>query len=288
VVAVKRALVLGGGGVIGVAWESGVVAGLFEAGVDLREADVVVGTSAGAIVGAQIASGFLPHVPRARLRPAPADKPVVDRATLDLQVLGSVFKVWGTMTSADPAKAAEIGKLTASLPRDAQQGWAERIVYGIDIEDWPERPFLVSTVDTGSGERRVFDRSSGADVNAVVTASSAVPGMFPPVEIEGRLYMDGQMHSSTNADVLLPFAPEQVWIAMPTNRVTSPGIGAHAENMLELELTALRAAGCRVSVRMPRPEDAEKLGSNLMDPRRMAEAFTVGLATGREWADELK
>lgn len=284
---IKRALVLGGGGVVGVSWEAGVAAGLLEHGIDLRESDVIVGTSAGAIVGAQVASGFLPHLPRERPMPAPANRAPVDRSKLDLQLLGRVFRLWGTMEHADREIAAQIGQLTASQPRDAQAGWAEQIVYGVGITDWPARTLLINVVDTTTGERRVIDRTSGVDVNAAITASSAVPGMFPPVDIDGRLYMDGQVHSSTNADVLLPLAPEQVWIAMPTNRVTGQTIGPHAEKMLELELAALRAAGSTVFVRMPKPEDASRLGTNLMDPRRSAEAFQVGLAAGREWAAEL-
>jgi NTE family protein len=285
--AVKRALVLGGGGVIGVAWEMGIAAGMADAGIDLRESDVFVGTSAGAIVGAQLAAGFLPHLPRPRSVPPPPPGGAVDRSSLDFTILGSVFKLWGTMTHADREVAAQIGKLTATLPRNAQLGWADRVIYGMGLEGWPERPLLVSAVDTETGERRVFDRSSGADIDAVVIASSAVPGMFPPVEIEGRLYMDGQVHSSTNADVLLAFKPEQVLIAMPTNRVTGSGIGPHAENMLERELSALREAGCAISLRMPQPEDREKLGSNLMDPKHATDAFTLGVTTGKAWAKEL-
>ena len=283
----RRALVLGGGGVVGVAWESGVAAGMFERGIDLREVDVVVGTSAGAIVGAQLASGFLPHVPRERTVPPPPDGPAVDRSSLDLTLLGSVFRLWATMERTSPEQAAAIGKLTASMPREAQKGWHLRIAYGVGIEHWPQRPLLVNVVDTESGQRRTLDRESGVDVNAAIAASSAVPGMFPPVELEGRLYMDGQVHSSTNADVLLPFAPEQVLIAMPTNKVTGQGIGPHSENMLELEISALRAAGCKVSVRMPRPEDSERLGKNLMDGKRASEAFAVGVEAGRAWAEEL-
>jgi NTE family protein len=284
----KRALVLGGGGVVGVAWEMGITAGLFERGVDLREADVVVGTSAGAIVGAQIAAGFLPHVPRERRQPAPSSAPAVDRSALDLQLLGSIFRLWGTMERSNPEQAAAIGKLAATMPRDAQKGWDTRIVHSIDIDAWPERPFLVNVTDTETGARRTIDRDAGIDVSLAVCASSAVPGMFPPVELAGRLYMDGQVHSSTNADVLLPLAPEQVWIAMPTNKVTGQGIGPHAETMLELEIAALRAAGCRVSMRMPQPQDSERLGKNLMDGRRAGDAFMVGLEAGRAWAEELR
>jgi len=285
----KRALVLGGGGIVGVAWESGIAAGLFERGVDLREVDVVVGTSAGAIVGAQLAAGFLPHVPRERTMPPPAaDRPAVDRASLDLTLLGSIFRIWGAMERSNTEQISAIGKLAASMPRDAQKDWGAHIAYGIGIDQWPERPLLVNVVDTASGVRRTIDRDAGFDVQSVVAASSAVPGMFPPVELAGGLYMDGQVHSSTNADVLLPFAPAQVWIAMPTNKVTGQGIGPHAENMLELEVAALRAAGSAVSVRMPRAEDAERLGKNLMDGRRAGAAFAVGVEAGRAWAEELR
>ena len=284
----RTALVLGGGGVVGVAWESGIAAGMLERGIDLREVDVVVGTSAGAIVGAQIASGFLPHVPRMRSIPPPPEGPAVDRKSLDLTLLGGVFQLWGAMQRANPEQAAAIGKLAASLPRDAQKGWDQRVAYGVGIEGWPERMLLVNVVDTQSGERRTLDRSCGLEVNSVISASSAVPGMFPPVELDGRLYMDGQVHSSTNADVLVPLAPEQVWIAMPTNKVTGQGIGPHAENMLEQEIAALRAVGCKVSVRMPQPQDSERLGKNLMDGRRAGDAFALGLETGRAWAEELR
>jgi NTE family protein len=278
---------LGGGGVVGVAWETGVCAGLIEAGVDPREVDVVVGTSAGAIVGAQIASGFLPHLPRERTVPPPPNGPAVDRQSLDLMLLGTIFRLWGTMEHTRPEIAAQIGKLTASMPRDAQKGWNQRIAYGMGITQWPQLPLLVNVVDTTTGERRTIDKNDGIDVQAAVAASSAVPGMFPPVELAGGLYMDGQVHSSTNADVLLPYAPEQVWIVMPTNRVTGQGIGPHAENMLETEVAALRAAGSKVFVRMPQAADSERLGKNLMDGKRAADAFTVGRDAGRVWAQEL-
>jgi hypothetical protein len=99
--------------------------------------------------------------------------------------------------------------------------------------------------------------------------------------------MDGQVHSSTNADVLIGDRPAQVVIAMPTNKVTGAGIGPHAERMLALEIAELRAAGCNVHVKMPAPEDAPRIGPNLMDPRRARDAYMVGLEAGRAFAREL-
>lgn len=286
----KRALVLGGGGVIGVAWESGLLNGLLEGGFDPREVDVIVGTSAGAITGAPLAAGVVPPAPgseQAKRREGSTVLPI-DRTAMDPKALGAIFGRWAAMTHTTLEDTAAIGKIACTLHRGMEAQMVAHIAGLLGLSAWPERRLLVNAVDTESGERRVFDRSSDVELDRAVAASSAVPGIFPSVTIHERLYMDGQVHSSTNADALLPNAPELVLVAMPTNGVTSPGIGGHAERMLELELSALRAAGSRVSVRTPRPEDGARLGTNLMDAARAPEAFAVGLETGRVWADELR
>lgn len=285
----KRALVLGGGGIIGVAWESGLLNGLQEAGFDPRTVDVIVGTSAGAITGAVVAAGGLPPEPgsaEARKREGDGMLPM-DRSKLDPQALGAIFTRWMKMTRTTPEEAAEIGKLARTLQRGMEEQMVAHIARLIGLSAWPELRLLVNTVDTETGVRRVIDSGSGVQLAHAVAASSAVPGIFPSVTIQGRLYMDGQVHSSTNADALLPGAPEQVLIAMPTNSVTSPGIGGHAERMLEAELQALQGAGVNVSVRQPLAEQGARLGTNLMDPAKAPEAYKVGLETGRAWADEL-
>ena len=285
----KRALVLGGGGMIGVAWETGLLNGLHEAGFDPREMDVIVGTSAGAITGAPLAAGILPPAPGsedAARREAVAKLPM-DPTKMDPKALGAIFGRWTKMTRTTPEEAAEIGKLAATLYRELEPQLVAHITGAVSLPGWPERKLLVNAVDTQTGERRVFDRNSGVELGRAVAASSAVPGLFPSVTIDGRLYMDGQVHSSTNADVLLPYEPQLVLVAMPTNSVSSPGIGGHAERMLEAELSALHAAGVKTSVRMPLPEHGARLGTNLMDSKRAGAAFAVGLEVGRQWATEL-
>lgn len=283
-----RALVLGGGGVIGVAWETGVVLGLEEAGFDPRGVDAVVGTSAGAIVGAQIAAGRLPQgAPNPNAPRNATSDPPIDPTKLDPQALSKIFVQWAAMQHTTPAEAAAIGAIARGLLRAGESKWVSSIAQSVGVDDWPERPLWIAAVDTESGERRAFTRNDGAELARAIAASSAVPGLFPSVEIQGRLYMDGQVHSSTNADVLLGHPPDQVLIAMPTNGHTARGIGRHADRMLEREIEQLRQAGVEVQLKTPSAEQAKTLGGNLMDPTHIPEAYQFGLETGRAWAAEI-
>src|SRR6478752_1454482 len=159
----RTALVLGGGGITGIAWELGLLAGLAEAGVDLSSADLVVGTSAGSVVGAQLTSG---------------DHPAFRRR------IGAL------------ALAAEKAGRTPS-----EQERLDVIGARLISPEWPERPFAVTAVDAETGEFRTFDRSSGVPLVSAVAASCAVPGVYPPVSIGGRRYIDGGMRSAANADL---------------------------------------------------------------------------------------
>jgi|GEM_PF-3404584 len=286
----RRALVLGGGGLIGVAWESGLCAGLFEHEVDLRECDAFVGTSAGAINCSRLASGHWP--------PAPNDPPLpaarganLDPSQLDAQALGAIFRIWSKQEGFSPAAAREMGALARGLYREREASWIEGIAAIAGANAWPDKPFFVCSVDADSGERAIFDASGGVALGHAIAASAAVPGLFPCVLIGGRLCMDGQIHSSTNADLLLthPHAqkPDEVVIAMPTNRHTAPAIGAQAERAVETEVAALEAAGCRVHWITPSAEQVVRIGANLMDSAKTGEAYAVGLETGRAWAERL-
>lgn len=296
----KRALVLGGGGVIGVAWESGLVTGLRDAGVELSACDAIVGTSAGALVGAQVARGRVPEHPdtRAKAKASSANtlaggavgngghrgSKAAAMAKMDVQAVGQIFALWGAMKESTAEQAAAIGKVVRGLDRSAEADFIAYINGGAQFDDWPTMRLWVVAVDTETGERRVFDREGAAPFSRVMAATAAVPGLFPAVEIEGRLYMDGQVHSSTNADVLVPHRPAQVMIAMPTNAATGRGIGAHAERMLEFEIDRLHEAGCEVLVKTPSAADTQRMGNNLMDAARAGEAYAVGLEAGRAWA----
>ncbi len=275
-----RAVVLGGGGVVGVAWESGLVAGLLEGGVDLRDAEGFVGTSAGSIVGARLASGQDLREPAPPVRPAmPAEGP-------DLVTLGEVFAKWSAAETMTAALMREIGRLALEARTAPETVWVQSIARSTGLDDWPARPYRCVGVDCERGEMRVFDAASGAPFARAAAASCAVPGMFPPVTIDGRRYMDGGVRSGTSADVLLEDAPRLVLALAPICEGTA-SFGALAERQLDAELAALAAleqAGA-VSVKVV-PEAREKVafGDNLMDPQAAEAAREAGCARGRELA----
>jgi NTE family protein len=197
-----RGLVLGGGGVAGIAWETGLISGLIAAGVDLGAADAVVGTSAGSVVAINLRAGAID---------AAYDKHFIDVAGMaeptgsrdlarTIEVIGE-----GVMSTAGEIPTRQtIGEfaLEGYDPEVDDAASVERIAQLLPIRDWPEADLRITAVDAGTGRFTVFDRESGADLVRASAASCAVPGVFPPVTIDGRPYMDGGMRSSTNADVV--------------------------------------------------------------------------------------
>ena len=182
-----RALVLGAGGLTGVAWELGLLAGLAERGVDLAQADLVVGTSAGSLVGAQVTSGVsLRDLYVAQLAPP------TGVAAPQLGAGNLLRWAWAVAGSRDPVQVrARIGKLALAANTEPEAQRRKLIEARVPVPEWPPRRLLITAVDAGSGEFTVFDAASGAGLVDAVCASCAVPGVFPPVTINGRRWMDG-------------------------------------------------------------------------------------------------
>jgi NTE family protein len=161
--------------------------GLAAAGVDLTGADLVVGTSAGSVVGAQVAAGCdLEEMYAAQLAGSSSEIPARQRLSTLLRW------GWAAVSQRDAQKArARIGAmaLTARTVPEAQRRAV--IESRMPVRQWPQRRLLVTAVDAASGEFVVFDRDSGVDVVDAVAASCAVPGVWPPVTIRGRRYVDG-------------------------------------------------------------------------------------------------
>ena len=200
-------LVLGAGGVTGEAFHRGVLWALKEhAGFDARDAEVIVGTSAGSLVGASLrCSGMAP----ARTSAAPPDETRVTRLPDPRLLLATLRRPWN-------ARAGVLA--TALLPAGNKP--MDAIVDGLRRrcgDGWPERDLLVCAVRRRDGRRVVFGSPGAPRIGlaAAVAASCAIPGYFRPVVHEGETYVDGGVHSPTNADVLAGRGLDLVVVSSP-------------------------------------------------------------------------
>jgi NTE family protein len=269
-----RALVLGGGGVTGVAWELGMLCGLRDQGVDLTEADLIVGTSAGAVVGAQIATGVDPEERyAAQLVPPDGEAAAaLGRGTLLRLALAAVAG------GRDPQRVrARIGRFALRARTGPE---AERItVIGrrLPVHEWPRRGLRITAVDAHTGEFVVLDRDSGVPLVEAVAASCAVPGVWPPVSTGGRRLVDGGVRSSANAD--LAAGCDQVVVLAPIVRALGPIVGVGTQ------VAALRAQGARVVLVSPDAAALTAIGRNVLDPAHRAAAARAGRAQAAAAAD---
>jgi NTE family protein len=264
----RTALVLGGGGITGIAWEIGVLAGLAEAGPDLSGADLVVGTSAGSVVGAQLACGAeLEAMYRRQLEPATSEKAArLNRATL------AQF-AWAMLRSR--GKDVEFRRRIGALALAAEKAGAtpseqERLdVIGSRLvsTQWPERPLLITAVDAATGDFRTFDRDSGVPLVQAVAASCAVPGVYPPVTCDGRRYVDGGMRSAANADLAHDY--DRLVVLAPIPRGVGPmaSVDAQVSGMVS-----------RVVVVSPDAASRTAIGRNVLDPAARAPSARAGRA----------
>lgn len=274
----KRAVVLGGGGSVGVAWEVGITAGLLDAGVDLRDADLIVGTSAGAYVGAQLAHGADALQLLRTMREA---EPMTSNPQREYDAAGAaaVFQHWGNAELERDDRCVKVGRAALAAKTAPEAEVLAR--YEVEIPAaWPAKPLLVTAVDATTGAFRTMDASDGVALRPAVAASCAVPGLFPPVTIgEGR-YMDGGVRSMTSADLAQRIEPDIVLIVAVFGFLDR-GLHHIAARDLAAEAAALEAAG--VSVRIIRFDDAAQAasGGNLMDASARLATAGAGEAHGR-------
>ncbi|MEU9623256.1 patatin-like phospholipase family protein [Streptomyces sp. NPDC048155] len=264
----ETALVLGAGGITGGAWETGILHGLAQAGVDLAGADLIIGSSAGAVVGAQLASGLmgLPELYGLQL----ADPR--DMTGGKLGVL-TVLRYAGAVLSARTPEA--YGRKLARIARDARLGITadERraaIAERLPTADWPERPLRITAVDATTGELRTFDRDSAVPLADAVTASCAVPAVWPVATVGGRSWIDGGVHSPANAHLAAGYG--RVVVIAPTAR------GNKAIASPRSQAAELAAQGARVEVITPDAAAKKAFGRNPLDPGHRAAAARAGLA----------
>jgi NTE family protein len=296
------ALVLGGGGAAGNAWEIGVIAGLAEGGLDMTEAaDLVVGTSAGATAAAQVRSG----VPAAELLAAVLSPPIQpvgqNRERPPSLPMATVFErmraIGAAATSAaDLQRAMGAFGLESDSILEAGAGQRRAMVAArLPRSEWPHRPMIVVAVNAHTGELAAFDRDSGVDLVDAVTASTALPGLVPTVSVNGARYIDGGVRSPDNADLASGYANVIVLSPLGGRSGTPPERGADPAGQFEglrrppgadlaSQVEALRKQGSRVEVITPDADSRTAFGTNLMDPATRIPAARAGFAQGKQEA----
>jgi NTE family protein len=269
-----KALVLGGGGVTGVAWEIGMLYGLAERGVDLTGAGLFVGTSAGSSVAAQVLSGVpLKDLFDAQL--ADAGGELAARIGPGV-ILG--FLVAG-LWPGDPVRGrAWLGR-RALRTRTTVTEAERRAVIARRIGDgaWPAVRLRITAVEAQTGRVRVFDAGSGVSLIDAVAASCAVPLVWPPVTIDGVRYVDGGVRSVANVD--LAEGARQVVVLAPTTRSARPS------GRPDVQLAGLGARGAVVS---PDAAAVRAIGANVLDPARRRPAAEAGYAQAAAEAGRLR
>jgi NTE family protein len=257
--------VLGGGGLTGIAWQLGILRGLDRVGVDIGDMDLVIGTSGGATVGAQLATGQLGAAIEMQLSHETAEV----HADFDVQDFYAKVKQQIVGTASAKAARARIGRMALSAHTIDESRRRAIVAARLPDTRWPETvPLQIIAVDAETGEMAVFDQDSQIDLVAAVAASSAVPGIWPPVTIKGHRYIDGGVRSLTNAD--LGKGCHRALILMPTEghnprRVFSECETAGFEKFVVIE---------------PNRDAASVVRHEILNPTRRAPALYAGIAQG--------
>ncbi|GAA2157993.1 patatin-like phospholipase family protein [Kitasatospora kazusensis] len=269
-----RALVLGAGGLVGMAWTAGLACGLRRGGVDLGEADLTVGTSAGAIVAAVLAAGQDPGRLATPVRPTDSSS---GPPQVDGRRVGEAFAVLGDAAS-NPAEARRrVGLIALAAETGPEQAHVARMRAMAGAEHWPDRRLLITAMDAETGTPEVFDRTGGASLASAVAASTAFPGIYPPITVNGRRYMDGSLRSATNADLAT---------GARTLVVIDPQAHLFPRELLQQELAA---AGAHTAVTIePDPASVRAFGPDLNDRTAWEPAYQAGLRQAADAAEQLR
>jgi NTE family protein len=278
------ALVLSGGGTSGVAWETGLLKGLRDGGVDLTGADLVVGTSAGAIVGAQLATGCNLqelYERQARLPDQPGDPvPTRDLGALR-QAMATVAQTGGrTQTGLTQAARAQIGAMALAAQLGSEESRLATIASYLPVRTWPTQRLLITAVDVADGEFVVWDRDSGVPLLQAVASSCAAPMVVPPITINGRRYMDGGMRSGTSADLA---TGHDLVIVIAVSTLTPEEMRKPGG-----EIAGLLAGGSHVELLLPDGPSRQAIFPNLLDPARAVDCARAGFAQGVAMAASLR
>jgi NTE family protein len=286
------ALVLAGGGAAGNAWELGLIAGLSDAGGDVTDADLIVGTSAGSTVAAQITSGTRPAELYAAIlaeMPRPRGAELGSDRGRGRNLSGPNYMEWSNKIIASAEDASDMRRRmgAAALEMDASDGsgqtrWRDIVAARLPSHHWPQQPVLVTAVDAHTGEPVVFDRHSGIDLVDAVAASTS-NGFGGPYRIGEDRYINGGYRRSENADLAAGYG--RVLVLSPFGgRSRMPREWGMD---LATQVDELRAGGSTVETVFPDAGAGDVFDANALDPSTRLQAARGGYDQGRALAEQL-
>lgn len=256
----------------GISWEIGILAGLLEAGVALHEADIIIGTSAGAFVGVALASGYeMNRLFAAQLEPNTAEISV----TAAERTIAAWYRALEIGGSDSQRVGAAMGAIAREHPEPVPIAQRRRMVEArLVTTKWP-LTLQVTAIDAETRQLHVFDRTSGIALTDAVMASGAVPGVWPPVSINGRAWIDGGMVSTANARLADGYERVVILAPMPASYGSIPGAAEDAAAM---------SANADVFLVTPDSQSIAAIGPNPYDPTRRSAVATSGQTQGRSIA----
>lgn len=278
--ATKRALVLAGGGLAGIAWETGILQGIADESATtakaLLESDVLVGTSAGSTVAAQLSSGLSLAELFDRQTAASSTELTPNVGIEEITELFLTAMLTPNTTKAE--KLQKIGAVALSTATVTEAVRREVIAHRLPSHAWPDRVLRISAIDTGTGELVTFDRNSGVGLVDAVAASCAVPGVWPPVTIGDHRYMDGGVGSSVN--MALAGDCDVAVVLVPSGRSTPSPFDSGAAEEVE-------AFGASTFDVFADDESLAAFGSNPLDPACRKPSALAGRDQGRRVAADI-
>ena len=291
-----RGVVLGGGGPVGIGWEAGLLLGLIQNGVDVRNADRVIGTSAGSIVGFALSAGMdlatAPSLVRGASRQPKAEGAAAtsNRARPGFgQLVETIAQSAAGPEAAERARA-ELGRMALASDTIPEDRWVDTFS-AFASRPWPDS-FGCTAVSASTGAFRVWDQGSGVDPQLALASSCAVPGVFPSVTIGDDRWMDGGARDLLNADVATGcervLVVSCVLVDIPAASLKPPMDAFFGS--IHRRIDGLRLSGSQVEVVGPDQEmlEVSGLGTKLMDATRTADAYEAGLRQGKVEAARLQ
>lgn len=273
---VQRALVLAGGGVAGIAWELGVLLGIRDGAPDLapriEDAERIVGTSAGSAVAAQISTGTDLQQLFDRQFTAASSEIEID---FDVETMMAMFGSALAESTSPEDLRRRIGALALAADTVPEAARRQAVAGRLPVQEWSDRSVLIPAIDAETGELVVFTRDSGVPLVDAVTASCAVPGVWPPATINGRRYIDGGTRSTANADLAGP--ADRVLVIVPALVDAEPVVSQLAQEVSALDPAKVLVVGA---------DDAalQAFGANPLSPATRKPAALAGRALGRDVA----